>query len=261
MCELLGMSANVPTDICFSLTGLVQRGGLTGPHKDGWGVTFYEGKGYRSFKDPQPCSASPIAKMLLEYPIKSCAVVSHIHQANRGGVSLENTHPFTRELWGQNWTYAHNGQLRGYRKFDTGFYRPVGETDSEWAFCWILQQLRERYKRRPSHMLSVFTFVQSLCDQLREYGVFNMILTNGNYVMAYCSNNLHWLTRRAPFGQARLQDADMIVDFQEHTAPTDVVSVIATQPLTTNESWQPLKTGEAIIFQLGELVLTLPTNQ
>lgn len=40
MCELLGMSANVPTDICFSFTGLVQRGGRTGPHKDGWGITF-----------------------------------------------------------------------------------------------------------------------------------------------------------------------------------------------------------------------------
>ena len=52
MCELLGMSANVPTDICFSFTGLVQRGGGTGPHKDGWGITFYEGKGCRTFKDP-----------------------------------------------------------------------------------------------------------------------------------------------------------------------------------------------------------------
>ena len=40
MCELLGMSANVPTDICFSFTGLVQRGGGTGPHKDGWGIRF-----------------------------------------------------------------------------------------------------------------------------------------------------------------------------------------------------------------------------
>lgn len=48
MCELLGMSANVPTDICFSFTGLVQRGGGTGPHKDGWGITFYEGKGCRT---------------------------------------------------------------------------------------------------------------------------------------------------------------------------------------------------------------------
>ncbi|MDP1183312.1 class II glutamine amidotransferase, partial [Klebsiella pneumoniae] len=30
MCALLGMSANVPPDICFSWTGLVQRGGGTG---------------------------------------------------------------------------------------------------------------------------------------------------------------------------------------------------------------------------------------
>ena len=51
MCELLGMSANVPTDICFSFKGLVQRGGNTGPHRDGWGITFYEGKGFRTFKD------------------------------------------------------------------------------------------------------------------------------------------------------------------------------------------------------------------
>jgi len=84
MCELLGMSANVPTDICFSFTGLMQRGGRTGPHSDGWGITFYEGKGCRTFKDPMPSSQSRIARLVQEYPIKSCAVVSHIRQANRG---------------------------------------------------------------------------------------------------------------------------------------------------------------------------------
>ena len=34
MCELLGMSANTTTDIRFSLSGLIQRGGVTGPHRD-----------------------------------------------------------------------------------------------------------------------------------------------------------------------------------------------------------------------------------
>jgi predicted glutamine amidotransferase len=100
MCELLGMSANVPTDICFSFTGLMQRGGRTGPHRDGWGITFYEDKGCRTFKDPDPCYDSPIAKLVQAYPIKSRAVIGHIRQANRGHVALENTHPFTREQWG-----------------------------------------------------------------------------------------------------------------------------------------------------------------
>lgn len=138
MCELLGMSANVPTDIHFSLSGLIPRGGETGPHKDGWGITFYEGMGCRTFKDARACCNSPVARFVRDYPVKSEAVIAHIRQANRGVVSLENTHPFTRELWGRNWTYAHNGQLSGYEHLPTGFFTPVGQTDSEHAFCWLL---------------------------------------------------------------------------------------------------------------------------
>jgi len=65
MCELLGMSANVPTDICFSFSDLRRRGGQTGPHSDGWGISFYEGKRYRTFHDPKPSANSPIATQSL----------------------------------------------------------------------------------------------------------------------------------------------------------------------------------------------------
>ncbi|MBK5074071.1 class II glutamine amidotransferase [Budviciaceae bacterium CWB-B4] len=255
MCELLGMSANVPTDICFSFTGLIQRGGRTGPHKDGWGITFYEGKGCRTFRDPQPSYNSPIAKLVQEYPIKSCAVISHIRQANRGAVALENTHPFTRELWGRNWTFAHNGQLKGYRSLKTPFFQPIGETDSEYAFCWILQQLKQRYPRRPSNWPAVFRFIASCADQLRKKGVFNMLLSDGHYVMAYCSTNLYWLTRRAPFGKATLLDEDVEIDFQRETTPNDIVTLIATQPLTGNEQWQKIPEGEFALFHFGERII------
>lgn len=101
-----------------------------GPHVDGWGV-LYEGKGCRTFKDPVACAQSQIARLVQEYPIKSCAVVSHIRQANRGSVALENTHPFTRELWGRYWTFAHNGQLTNYESPGCDRFEPVGQTDSE----------------------------------------------------------------------------------------------------------------------------------
>ncbi|MBS9877116.1 class II glutamine amidotransferase [Vibrio alginolyticus] len=254
MCELLGMSANVPTDICFSFTGLMQRGGRTGPHRDGWGITFYEGKGFRTFKDPKPSCESKIAELVQNYPIKSRAVVSHIRQANRGGVNLENTHPFTRELWGRYWTFAHNGQLSGYQDLHTGRHRSVGETDSELAFCWLLKQMEDRYPEPPKDMESVFLYVAKCCDELREKGVFNMLLSDGEYVMTYCTNHLYWITRRAPFGKAALLDEDVEINFQEETTPHDIVSVIATQPLTGNEAWQRMRPGEYGLFHLGELV-------
>jgi len=254
MCELLGMSANVPTDICFSFTGLMQRGGKTGPHRDGWGITFYEGKGFRTFKDPKPSCDSKIAQLVQDYPIKSCAVISHIRQANRGGVNLENTHPFTRELWGRYWTFAHNGQLTGYQDMPTGRHRPVGETDSEAAFCWLLDKLENRYPKPPKDMHAVFRYLALCCDEMRAKGVFNMLLSDGEYIMTYCTNHLYWITRRAPFGHAVLLDEDVEINFQEETTPNDVVSVIATQPLTGNEQWHRMKPGEFNIFHCGELV-------
>ena len=255
MCELLGMSANVPTDIVFSFTGLVERGGVTGPHTDGWGITFYEGKGSRSFKDPLASCQSEIAKLIKNYPIKSKAVISHIRQANRGVVCLENTHPFSRELWGSYWTYAHNGQLSDYENsLEPDCFEPVGTTDSELAFCWLMDKIKGRFSRRPDDMEQVFDYVHSLCDELRGFGIFNMLLSDGDYVMAYCTNNLSWITRRAPFGKATLIDTDVVIDFQQETTPHDVVTVIATKPLTQDEEWHTLSCGQSVLFKQGELV-------
>lgn len=255
MCELLGMSANVPTDICFSFSGLVKRGGETGPHKDGWGITFYEGKGCRSFKDPKPSCDSKIAELVKNYPIKSKIVISHIRQANRGGVSLENTHPFIHELWGKNWTYAHNGQLTGYEDLPLTRVFPIGQTDSERAFCWIINQLYLHDPTEPDDKIAMFKNIAGYADKLREMGVFNMLLTDGEYLICYCSNNLNWLTRRAPFGKAKLIDQDMIVDFQQETSEFDVVTIIATRPLTKDELWNKMQPGEFAVFHFGERVL------
>ena len=257
MCELLAMSANVPTDIVFSFTGLAQRGGVTGPHVDGWGITFYEGKGSRTFKDARPSSESHIAELIQSYPIKSEVVVSHIRQANRGCVSLENTHPFTRELWGRYWTYAHNGQLSDYQnKFAVSRFQPVGDTDSELAFCWLLEKVVDKFgEQEPEDIKLVYQFIAKLADEIRCLGVFNMILTDGAHLMSYCSNNLCYITRKAPFGKAKLIDTDVVIDFNKETTPDDIVTVIATRPLTKDEEWHILVPGDWKLFCKGVLIL------
>ncbi|NVK43014.1 MAG: class II glutamine amidotransferase, partial [Oceanospirillaceae bacterium] len=259
MCELLGMSANVPTDICFSFTGLMQRGGGTGPHRDGWGIAFYEGRGVRFFHDPAPSVESAIAGLISSHPLKSHVVISHIRQANVGKVCLENTHPFSRELWGLSWSYAHNGQL-SEKLYDLPltFYRPVGTTDSEYAFCWLLGQVRERFPTPPEDIRALSDYIAALCDQLREFGVFNMLLTESHYLFCYCTTKLTWITRRAPFGQARLKDCELTVDFCHETTPKDIVTVIATVPLTDNENWETLGSGELIVFENGLEVARRP---
>ncbi len=146
MCQLLGMNCNTPTDICFSFEGFRARGGKTDEHVDGWGIAFFEGSGCRMFLDDQASSESTIADLVRRYPIHSTHVIAHIRKASHGGVALENTHPFQRELWGRYWIFAHNGELQDFTPtLSAGSYRPVGETDSEHAFCQILEHLKTRF--------------------------------------------------------------------------------------------------------------------
>jgi len=251
MCELLGMNANVPTDICFSFSGLIRRSKATDGHKDGWGVAFYEDKGVRIFLDPNAALDSKLARLVKSYPIKSQNVISHIRRANSGEVSLANTHPFVRELWGFNWVFAHNGQIEVIKKRKTSFYKPVGETDSEYAFCWILDQIRAKFPVRPTKYTKLHQFINSLMKDLNKIGTFNVLLSDGQYLFAHCSTHLWWLTRKAPFGKANLIDANLQVDFKKHTTSKDVVTVVATKPLTFNEHWNMMDPGELKIFKDG----------
>jgi len=248
------MSANVPTDIRFSFTGLMQRGGGTGPHRDGWGIAFYEDRGCRIFHDPRPSVDSEVARLIRQYAIKSCNVLCHIRQATHGRVTLENTHPFQRELWGRPWTFAHNGRLRGMRRRRPRHYRPIGTTDSERAFCWLLGELREHYRTMPSRREALWRRVGALLDELSEQGSCNVLMSDGRVLYAYCTTHLHWITRRAPFGQAKLLDAEVEVDFAGETTPDDVVTVIATQPLTGNETWTPIEPRQLVVFNAGHPV-------
>ncbi len=248
MCQLLGMNCNVPTDIMFSFSGFSQR---ACEHADGFGIAFFEGRGVRCFVDAQAANQSPVADLIKAYPIRSTNVVAHIRKATVGHVALENCHPFTRELWGRYWVFAHNGDLKNYHPRLHGAFRPVGDTDSERAFCWLMQEINKSHATLPSTAELTQT-LRELAPQIAAHGTFNFILSNGQTLWAHCSTKLHHLVRLYPFAEARLQDADVTVDFAQVASKQDRVALIATEPLTSNEPWQAFQPGELRVFETGQ---------
>lgn len=259
MCQLLGMNCNVPTDICFSFTGFQARGGLTDHHTDGWGITFFEGKGVRQFLDPNASAHSAVADFVRTYPIKSKNVIAHIRKATQGETKLENTHPFVRELWGQYWSFAHNRDLKNLSIDLNGRFLPVGHTDSEQAFCFILQELDQAFSEVPSTLEALGNKLHELTMQLASYGVFNFLLSNGEFMLAHCSTKLASIVRKAPFSTAHLKDQDVKVDFSAVTSAIDRVAVIATNPLTENERWKVHEPGTLLLFHEGAIIQEFKT--
>ena len=260
MCQLLGMNCNTPTDICFSFTGFQKRGGGTDVHGDGWGIAFFEGKGVRLFLDPQPSVHSSVAELVRNYPIKSLNVIAHIRKATQGVVTLENTHPFMRELWGRYWVFAHNGNLPQFQPELNGNFVPAGNTDSELIFCWLLQSLRERFGQEPPSRDALFAVLHELTLPLAGMGIFNYLLSNGSCMFAHSSTELSYIVRRAPFNMAHLKDQDIEVDFNRETSPHDRVAIITTQPLTDNEAWVTMQPGSLWMFHDGEAMARLETH-
>ncbi len=250
MCQLLGMNCNVPTDICFSFEGFRRRGGETDHHGDGWGIGFFEGRGCRTFLDWQASCQSPVADLVRNYPIKSTNVIAHIRKATIGQIALANTHPFLRELWGRYWLFAHNGDLKTLPKSVGTRFRPVGTTDSEFAFCWLLEKLAAEFVDEPDSA-TLAQRLAELADELGQHGSLNFLLSNGDWLAARCATKLHYVVRQSPFGQAHLLDDDVEVDFSFRTTPSDRVAIIATQPLTDNEEWIAMEPGELLVFHDG----------
>lgn len=253
MCQLLGMNCNVPTDICFSFEGFHKRGGLTDHHRDGFGIAFFEGQGCRVFLDSKPSAESPVADLVRQYPIHSKNVIAHIRKATQGHIALENCHPFQRELWGRYWIFAHNGNLENFQAENLDFFQPAGQTDSERAFCYLLDRLRKAFPRGYPSPEDILGFLQPVVAEIASYGLFNFLLSNGEFLIAHCSNNLHYLIRQAPFGDAHLIDQDITMDFSQVTGQNDKVAVIASFPLTDNEVWTALSPGQLLMFREGEL--------
>lgn len=252
MCQLLGMNCATPTDITFSFHGFSQRAGVTSDHSDGFGIAFFEDKACRLFVDNQSAIESPIAELVRNYPIKSRNVIAHIRKATQGKINLENSHPFSRELWGRQWIFAHNGDLHDFHPELSGRFSPVGNTDSERSFCYILDQLVERFGYQEPDLNAVFDVLLEISPKIAEHGTFNFCLSNGQALFTYAITKLHWLVREFPFQPAQLIDLDVEVDFSQVTTPEDRVAVITTEPLTQNEHWTAYQAGEMILFQHGQ---------
>lgn len=260
MCQLLGMNCATPTDITFSFRGFSQRAGITSDHADGFGIAFFEDKACRLFVDNQSAVESPIAELVRNYPIKSRNVIAHIRKATQGKINLENSHPFSRELWGRQWIFAHNGDLHDYFPALSGRFTPVGNTDSERAFCYLLDQLVKRFGYHEPKLDQVFDLLAEISPGIAEHGTFNFCLSNGQALFSYAITKLHWLVREYPFRPAQLIDIDVEVDFSQVTTREDRVAVITTEPLTQNEEWTAFQPGEMILFQHGVKVRSQVTH-
>ena len=255
MCELLGMNFNRPVSCGFSFRGFSNRGN---PNLHGWGIALYpEGsKAVQVFKEPLQARSSELVEFVKNYGrLRSNSFISHVRYAT-SEVCYDNTHPFVREFQGREYAFAHNGALSNYQdNLQLGRFKPVGSTDSEYAFCYLLNTMEETYTGWND---SSFIELENTMRRINQYGHFNCLFTDGEYLFCYRDKTgykgLCYTERKPPYDHCvRLMDEDMEVNFQNTKGNGEVGIIVATAPLTS-ERWQDMRPGALMIFREGQQI-------
>ena len=213
MCELLGMCFSRPVIPSISFLGFRQRGEH---HPDGWGIAFYPDNSAQVIKEPVRAGSSALSDFLKDYTgVSSRIIIAHVRKASVGSNFHRNTHPFQREVEGKDYVMAHNGTLRDFREtLGLTYFHPIGDTDSEHAFCYLLDRIIKNRIR--AWKKADFEWLLLAISKANKFGTFNCLFSEGEHLFAYRDKDgkreLNFVKRTPPYGKVKLLDRDFEID-------------------------------------------------
>jgi glutamine amidotransferase len=264
MCELFAMSSRVPATVSLSLEEFSRHGGLTDKHKDGWGIAYYHDRDALLIREPGAASNSAYMQFVKSGAFSSTLVISHIRRATIGAVALRNTQPFARELAGRLHVFAHNGMLSatlGKNRPVPGCFHPIGDTDSEYAFCLLMDQLSRIWTDpgKPPSLDDRMGVVAEFARYVGALGPANFIYCDGEVMIVHGNRRSHpdgihppglyYLCRRCS-SESTLAEITGL-DIESDNAVQDIV-LLASVPLS-DEKWMPLQEGELLLLKEGRI--------
>ena len=252
MCELLGLNFKLPVSPSFSFRGFRHRS-EGNPH--GWGIARYEGKACQILKEAADAQESKLAEFVRDYELfQSRIFIGHVRDATRGNHILENTHPFKRVFRSREIILAHNGTMESLPlALEDMSFLPVGETDSEHLFCALLSLMSA-----DQIQFTDYPQIEGILQQFNKLGKMNLLFSDGEVLYAYRDkdghNGLCMTERISPFGVKSLKDEDWEIDLAAEKSSGQRGFVIASHPLTKNETWTDLVPASLTVLKEGDVV-------
>jgi len=263
MCELFAISSAKAVAVRYSLNEFAKHGGLTHMNKSGWGISFQCDEDTLLIKEPAPADDSPWVSFIAEQQVKSHCVIAHVRRASQGQPRFENTHPFKRELAGRAQVFVHNGTLAGFHDalpLAARHFQPLGETDSEHAFCHLLERVAPLWDDGVPAVEDRLTVVAEEAAAMRRLGSANIFYSDSDTLFLHADQRcydeggvlsppkppgLHWI-RRHDYLTKGLKVAAT-------AAAGNRAILIASVPLS-EDGWQGFERGSVVALRGGEIV-------
>lgn len=265
MCELFAMSCRYPARLTVSLAALARRAQLPSRNQDGWGLAYYQERDVALYRDVTSADHHPLAEWLIQHGPASRTAIGYIRHSTQGDVTLANTGPFTRELNGRIHTFVHNGNLKNLESIivpGCSRFQPVGETDSELAFCGLLEKMTA-LPLEVDGLASLDARMATLATMavlIRDCGPSNFVYSDSDVLFVHADQRFQdKIGRIAPpalhmFSCGSDEVPGLVCDAEPPFSAVDQrVFLLATVPLS-DHPWQPLARGQILALRNGAIV-------
>ncbi|MEO0577433.1 MAG: class II glutamine amidotransferase [Pseudomonadota bacterium] len=267
MCELFAMSSSEPTTLKYSLDEFSRNGSKLRNNRDGWGIAMARDRDVILVKEPEPATDSIWVRFIADNAIETDTAIAHVRYATRGVHTMENTHPFRRALGRRTQVFAHNGTLAGiFDGIDVASlaYEPIGETDSELAFCTLLTRIAPLYAgdERPT-VDARFDAFAAFCDEMMAFGNGNFLYYDGDVLFAHGHRRVYEEggehTEPKPPGLQIKKCWSCAAQNEIHSPGLDMelrdqqTVLFASVPLD-EDGWEPLDEGAVVAVKAGKIL-------
>lgn len=246
MCRLLGLIANKPVDLEFSLERFK---GFASWNPDGWGIGWYEEGKPKIFKEG--ISALDSNKFsTFSKKVRSKIIITHVRKGTEGESSERNSHPFR---YG-NWIFAHNGSVN--REYLLPLLKEEyknnlkGETDSEVYFYYLIQCIEENK--------DIVEGIKKAMNKVMEssYKGLNFLLSDGNnlYAFRYSKDSkdyysLYKLKRDSSTpGLIEYLSKETKALIRSKSLKGEKAVLVCSEKLTKDENWEEINIGNLLVI-------------
>ncbi|MGB9696599.1 MAG: class II glutamine amidotransferase [Ignavibacteria bacterium] len=225
----------------------------------GFGIAFYPDRAVQVVKEPFDPSETPRGVEFLKAykALKTEIFMAYIGWTQKYEKSNMNVQPFHRELYGKEYAFIHNGEVRNCELPPGSRFMPVGDTDSEYAFCYLLDRIAERQVEVWDE--NQYKWLHNVLSELNNFGELNCIFSEGTKLFCYydCNGfkNLYYKIIKAPFDNLYMKVDEFSLELEKEKSPAVQGYVVSTDA-SSGSDWIPLEKGELIVFSGGEKVFS-----
>lgn len=231
-------------------------------HPLGWGIAWYPNDHQAALvsKDPHARGMEVQMDALSDWSNFRSTVYFCKAQGAARGYTHHETQPFSRSFAGHDWIFLHNGdldkiKLHELHKDKSRFLEPLGKTDSELAFCYLLGKMMETEARKLSDVPN--ETLLGWFEQLDPLGSADICISDGTTTACFCgtqSVRKLYYTRITPPDPQRFFNSESALFYLNDPRDTYRTALIVTSCRFDTGSWLEMQPGQLLIIRRGSII-------